>query len=147
MFKLSKSRLVRIAAVVITMLFIAPQADAAYSWGTSSVVRSGSTMGYGNGKVTGQFLQITSNANTRATGALNGRGVYSNASAYQLGSNGQTRNFSHPNTSSTSYQATTMKSSYSDPTYPTWYAKGRVCVDVAWSPDSCSSWTTVGTVY
>ena len=31
MFKLSKSKLVRIAAVVITVLFTAPQADAAYS--------------------------------------------------------------------------------------------------------------------
>lgn len=147
MFKAGKSRLVRIVAVVVVLLFFAPQADAAYSWGTSSVTRNGSVMGYGYGTVTGQFLQLTSVANTRHTGSLDGRGVYSYINAYQTGVNAQTRNFRHPNATGTSYNRTEMHRNYSAPTHLTWRARARVCVDLAWSPDTCGSWTTAGTIY
>ncbi|MBK7822634.1 MAG: hypothetical protein IPJ61_16615 [Tessaracoccus sp.] len=147
MLKFGRPRLVRLAVVVIAVLFFAPQADAAYSWGTSSVSKNGKVMGYGYGTVTGQFLQITSTAYTRYTSSLDGRGVYSSVYSYQVGYNAQARSFRHPNAPSSSYTKSTMKQLYSVPTHLPWKAKARVCVDIAWAPDHCGSWTSPGDVY
>lgn len=147
MFKLSKSKLLGIVAVVIALLSVAPQADAAYSWGTSSVTRNGSVMGYGYGSVTGQLMQITSTANTRRTTSLDGRGVYSYVNTYQTGANAQFRNFRHPNATGTSYTQTVQRANYSTPTHLPWSARARVCVDLALQPDQCGTYTTPGAVY
>lgn len=147
MFKQTTLRAMAMVGVVLALLLVAPHAAATYAWGTRSVSVDGVVMGYSYGQVSGQFLQLTSAASARATGGLDGRGVYAYVNSYQSGSGAQYRNFRHPNTTSTSYSQTTMTASYSTPTYLTWYARGRACVDIAWAPDPCGSYSTAGTVY
>lgn len=146
MFTLGNSRIVAMLTAGVAMLLLALPANAAYSWGTRSVSLNGVVRGYSYGRVTGQTLQFTSVAYARRAGALVGRGVYAYVNAYQTGG-AQYRSFRHPNTTGTSYARTTMTMSYSAPTYLTWNARGRTCLDIAWAPDVCGSYSAAGTIY
>lgn len=144
MYKLGKLRLLKLLGTALALCFLAPSADAAYSWGTVTLYQDKKVVAYGRGSVSGQFLKINSSATVRRAGNLNGRGVYAHVSAWQIGRNGNAFNFRHPNTNSTSYTTTTRSGVYGSPTWLTWNANAKVCVDVAWWYDTCSGSTAAG---